>query len=684
MRELMKAVKIFTNMMGPGTGFFSVGILGLSLSALLLSACQRARLEPKGPADPTIVVQQADPQPDNDQVINPRRQPTPIPDRDDDIDDTPDDDYVPGDITIRDDRDPTIPDAGPLVVTQPDGRNTVGFEGENSDCAFDDCECNNTCQPAPVEGPYCPPTVPVRRVTETNYIPNLECQKDVFEHPSEAVTLDLDVLIVLDSSSSITAEMTAIAEGFENYLENIDENMNVRIGVLLGHGFYDDTGRVMADGRDLSVEPNLYGQFYIPSGSSGNTIAFEPGMNRQEIIRQLSDRLLGPVGPDGQRTGVPSDQLADGGEAGLASLMGLLSQRDRYRQSGEFFREGAALHIMFVSDEADICTPGNQRQGVELFALNDYWYNNGTAGQELSQRGRSYNENYSYEDFAHEFTCGGMTYQNVIDVIDDMRRAEGKVVLATAIVYKDMNSAGLHAENDADRENERGTGYIEFVQEGFETNLGMVIDINEAWAAGAFTEDLVRMGRQVHHSVNFVTNFQLTPDRVVEGATFEPRSAYSYTPYVQGHGGEHCQSIDTADENCPNMRQIMFTRNQFDGTYLRLTPGVQIGLPDEVGVVINSCSTWRVRGEDSVYYVCPSTERRVNTPEECIQEEIDAARGREGGHVPAPQPGPVEETSPCPPTAQYVYRPLIGENVCHENGLDYQMPGGRFVIGGPE
>lgn len=57
-------------------------------------------------------------------------------------------------------------------------------------------------------------------------------------------------------------------------------------------------------------------------------------------------------------TNSPGEGTTDGGEAGLYALNKLLNNNIQATKGLGFFREDAALAVVFVSDENDICYPG--------------------------------------------------------------------------------------------------------------------------------------------------------------------------------------------------------------------------------------------------------------------------------------------------------------------------------------
>lgn len=202
-----------------------------------------------------------------------------------------------------------------------------------------------------------------------NYNPRY-CVTEQFEQPDAEITRKLDVWIITDSSSSLDDERQALANGITNYLAQIPSNVDARFAVTLAHGPTSwFAGRLYkSDFKD----PN---EKYVISSKTNSPQQVKYWMQRKLLYRQkdYNVRAWNDAGHaiSGQALrGLPTDYDADGGEAGLLSMYEALrpySGLDRYDSlqnlhnelPGElnFLRPDAALAIIFVADENDICTP---------------------------------------------------------------------------------------------------------------------------------------------------------------------------------------------------------------------------------------------------------------------------------------------------------------------------------------
>lgn len=172
-----------------------------------------------------------------------------------------------------------------------------------------------------------------------------------------------------------------------------------------------------------------------------------------------------------------SDGYTDGGEASFYSLTQMLKEPKllEAKNSG-FFRDDAALAIVFISDENDICaiypagvTPVIDRQNNEIPAKNAL--------------------------------CPGLTTQSILS---DAKRVKGSMpLLFSAITYSTQN----YPHTD---ENEYGYGYMELMA----LTNGLAIDM----ATGRFAEGLSNVGTLVTIKLNLIT------EKILEKSGFDLNS----------------------------------------------------------------------------------------------------------------------------------------------------------------
>jgi alpha-tubulin suppressor-like RCC1 family protein len=154
------------------------------------------------------------------------------------------------------------------------------------------------------------------------------CFHDVYPASIGKKIAKIDIAIVVDTSGSMTNERLAIANQFDSFTKNLPEKADLRIAVILAHG--DKTGHA---GKlyQKNTEPRVL-------NSKQHTI--------EEIKSALKTKLQNPA----------TDNETDGGEVGLYSLVKSFDETEfAFNQSHDFYREDAALSVLFIADEQDIC-----------------------------------------------------------------------------------------------------------------------------------------------------------------------------------------------------------------------------------------------------------------------------------------------------------------------------------------
>lgn len=158
---------------------------------------------------------------------------------------------------------------------------------------------------------------------------NLTCIKEHYYQPNQELTKKIDILFVTDTSGSLNAERNAVANGIGNFISQLSSSADYQIAVTLAHG----------------PRSNRYGQLY--KASTEPMVLRSKELSTGDIRTHLVKKL----------TTTKGDSDTDGGEAGLLSLNKALesTRLDEIRAQHDFFRKDAALAIVFVSDENDIC-----------------------------------------------------------------------------------------------------------------------------------------------------------------------------------------------------------------------------------------------------------------------------------------------------------------------------------------
>ncbi len=258
--------------------------------------------------------------------------------------------------TLKNSDVPDLP-SGPTTVNEAEGEPSADKEplsptGEPSDnptgtqtCIADKC--------TPIEAP--PPATPVTSDTkpvqkekflcEDSHSPQWQppeglicptCFNQTFQQP-QAKQTKLDILFVADSSPSLETERTAIAKGVRQFIDALPQNTDYNIAVMAAHS-------------DVSYDPKVKPTpgFAGKLLKSGN----EPAVLKSASLQwnKLSEILIRRL------TKIKSDASTDGGEAGLFSLeKGITEPLLSENRGLGFFRGDAALAIIFISDENDLC-----------------------------------------------------------------------------------------------------------------------------------------------------------------------------------------------------------------------------------------------------------------------------------------------------------------------------------------
>ncbi|WP_413289213.1 hypothetical protein [Bdellovibrio sp. HCB337] len=154
------------------------------------------------------------------------------------------------------------------------------------------------------------------------------CFSETFKQPIKN-TRAVDVLFVVQTSASISAQRQAIVAGINDFITSLPMGSNFNIGVMLAHGSRSNwAGRLYR----AQAEPIVLKSAELTNAQIQEYI----GMKLNQVV----------MDPD-----------AGGGEEGLFSLYRgittpvLLSDS----QGAGFFRADAALGVVFVADRRDIC-----------------------------------------------------------------------------------------------------------------------------------------------------------------------------------------------------------------------------------------------------------------------------------------------------------------------------------------
>jgi hypothetical protein len=151
-----------------------------------------------------------------------------------------------------------------------------------------------------------------------------------FTQPQATVTHAIDLLFVADTSSSMNAKRARVASDVSAFVNALPSGTDYRVGVMLAHGAQSSYG----------------GKLYAASGS--RALLDSRVQSASQIQSQLRNSLVN----------VATDPDDANGEAMMASFQRSLSgSRFSTIRSQGFYRDDAALAVVFISDENDICYP---------------------------------------------------------------------------------------------------------------------------------------------------------------------------------------------------------------------------------------------------------------------------------------------------------------------------------------
>jgi hypothetical protein len=281
---------------------------------------------------------------------------------------------------------------------------------------------------------------------------NRFCITERYQQPGSIITRKLDVWIITDSSSSMDAEREQLANGVSSYIGKMPAGTDVQFAVTLAHGptSYFAGRLYKSDYKDPKEK-------FVISTKDYSISQVQYWMRRKLLYRQNNYDIrawddAGNAIPGQALRNLPTDYDADGGEAGLISAYEAIrpysTSPSRYESiqtlssamPGErnFFRPDAALAVIFISDENDIC-----------------YLDPSVADPDNLEA--PYNMKY----------CAGITAQSVLQRLQVVRQSMPLYV--SSIIYNDK------ARIPAGLENGVGLGY------NMITNLGggAVIDITK-------------------------------------------------------------------------------------------------------------------------------------------------------------------------------------------------------------
>ena len=293
---------------------------------------------------------------------------------------------------------------------------------------------------------------------------------DYHKISEENISRKLDILVVPDTSSSIKEERESIAQGFHHFLNSMPQGIDTNIGVLLAHG------------PKSNIVGKLYKKNHDPYVLKTSELTIE------QIKDYLSLKIHKPK----------EDGSSDGGEMGMYAILEALKPENLLLMKAQgLFREDAALAIVFIADEQDICakfpdgvTPVVDQQNGERKMFVDYCIEEDIRWQDV---------NIGSSEYTYKITPN-LVYNKLLETNPGTRMVIGGVIYDTGSVIPTGN------------EDEIGYGYKEII----ELADGVSIDL----ASGNYGEGLAKIGRlagvkegEVQHEFAVKTEFT-DPDSI--------------------------------------------------------------------------------------------------------------------------------------------------------------------------
>jgi hypothetical protein len=282
------------------------------------------------------------------------------------------------------------------------------------------------------------------------------CYSKKYQQPEESRVKDVDLLFVVDTSGSLDEERAKIAAQIDSYVAKLPADANIRIGVMLGHG----------------PQSKWMGKLY--TYKSSNFVLDTAKQSMAEIRTELGKRL----------STTATDSYSDGGETLFVSLYqglrgGLLAESKAHG----FFRDEAALAVIFISDENEIC----------------YQYQNGVKRVRDAESFQGLPlEIWAFNHYCSVPSDDGSSTQNLSYkvMLSELKKLKGQQpMLVASMVYTDANNFPKTGEN------EYGWGYVELAQEAG----GGVVNL----ADPDYSKSLAFIGELTATRLNLVTEFKL-------------------------------------------------------------------------------------------------------------------------------------------------------------------------------
>jgi hypothetical protein len=361
----------------------------------------------------------------------------------------------------------------------------------------------------------------------------------------------LDILFVVDTSKSLRTggnrtaadgELVQIGRGMKEFVKNLDPETDYNIAIMTGHG---------------PASP-YHGKLLAENGSVISYNAVKRGRSREQAEQEIA-RIL-----EMKMRATPNESRGAQGEAMLLSLYDAVTQPHLRKaiESQNFFRKDAALNVIIVSDEQDVCYDygsEDKRTANKIVP--------GKKDPVVDEEERKFFQDVCLHAVGGTYRNGKMTGGtkltpgHVWDALRSLKadsvtkRADETKLILNAIVYTTDVPDSLKGE--ANDENEKGHGLIEFVQLGG----GKFAPLENVYLnRSQFGPELDLLGKMAKFRMKYSDRFECAA-RTEDGRDIHP-DAMNSTTMIATVYDDYGQRIATFSGSCgPNGCD----KNKFNG-----------------------------------------------------------------------------------------------------------------------
>ncbi len=295
----------------------------------------------------------------------------------------------------------------------------------------------------------------------------------------------LDILFVVDTSASLRrggtgtledGELVQIGRGMKHFVKNLDPQTDYRIGVMLGHG----------------PATSYHGKLFQAGKGDPAVVDYKAlakkGMSRAQIEEQLGQIM------ERKMRQVPNESGGAQGEAMMLSLYNAIrtpSLLGRIKKQG-LFRDDAALAVVFVTDEQDVCF---DYSGTEYQPTLKTIKNSKGVTETIPD---PYETRFFNSVCAKAVKGKPLTPGHVYDALMSLKQDKSKLMV-NAIVYTTPVPESLR--NRVEDENEMGHGIIDLVQLA---GNGQMADLANVYLRNSeFATELDALGKYAHFKMKY-------------------------------------------------------------------------------------------------------------------------------------------------------------------------------------